>query len=191
MKQNDSNISKAARSLPEHISEPGCTATDQATFLSPGRGLQRYPSPLQPSLRGLMERRWPDLGPKWCIVPWAKWEAEAKEVKIHSVCEWVSDLSDLDVHTGLVWLREKSLLLLNQPRRCTQNGSEWIRALPLEPCGPFKDAAFCLKKRGGGDPNLNQCNSSSRHQWLKKTNTDREGATKREREWRKRKKRGH
>lgn len=27
-----------------------------------------------------------------------------------------------------------------------ENGSEWIRALPLETCGLFKDWAFCLKK---------------------------------------------
>ena len=32
-------------------------------------------------------------------------------------------------------------------RRCssTQNGFEWFRNLPLEPCGLFKYAGFCLK----------------------------------------------
>jgi len=55
--------------------------------------------------------------------------------------------------------------------------AEWIRALPLEPCGPFKDAAFCLKK--GPKPQSGNQLIQQTPTGLNETNTDREGTMKR------------
>lgn len=69
--------------------------------------------------------------------------------------------------------KSASQLRLYRKCRCTQNGCEWIRALPLEPCGLFKGGAFCLKM----DQNLNQgMNSSNRHQLgsIRQTQIERE-----------------
>lgn len=113
------------------------------------------------------ERDW--LFAKQAVLSSGHIETEVKEVQIHYVCKCVCSQWHLDyvclcalsgIHKCRIDLcvterlllfllslaKSASGLRLYRKCRCTQKGSEWIRALPLEPCGLFKDAVFCLNE---------------------------------------------